>query len=242
MSDNPAATQSLLRWHTVADDAAEAAPGRRPTRCTLATVNTFRRRRRRPRAGRAALVGLAVALALTASACTGGSGAVDQTAGTEFRFTDATEKGDVIPVADRRSPGDVGGELLDGSGTYSLTADAGKVVVINLWASWCGPCKVETPQFEQVYQQTKAEGVQFVGFDVKDNRQDAQAFVTDNQVTYPMVYDQPAKVVLQLGNLPVQGLPLTVVIDRQGKVAAAYVGLTQPSDLKPAIATLVAES
>ena len=126
--------------------------------------------------------------------------------------------------------------------TFESTVTDNGIVLVDFWASWCGPCKVETPQFEQVYQQTKADGVQFVGFDVKDNRQDAQAFVADNQVTYPMVYDQPAKVVLQLGNLPVQGLPLTVVIDRQGKVAAAYVGLTQPSDLKPAIATLVAES
>lgn len=196
----------------------------------------------RARGLRVVVAGALATAALATSACTASTEAVDQTAGTEFRFTDATDKGQVIPVADRKKPGDVSGELLDGSGTYALSADAGKVVVVNLWGAWCGPCKVETPQFQQVYLQTKDQGVTFVGFDVKDTKSKAQNFVTDNDITYPMVYDQATKVALQLGELPVQGLPLTVLVDKQGRVAAAYVGLTQPSQLKPAIATLVAEN
>lgn len=191
---------------------------------------------------RVAVAGALALATLGTAACTGGSTAVDQTAGTEFRFTDATAKGEVIPVADRKKPGDVTGELLDGSGSYSLSQDAGKVVVVNLWGAWCGPCKVETPQFQQVYLASRAKGVQFVGFDVKDQKQDAQAFVEDNHITYPIVFDQATKVALQLGSLPVAGLPLTVLVDKQGRVAAAYVGLTQPSKLQPAIATLVGES
>lgn len=191
----------------------------------------------------AALPAVAAATAALLAACSAGTDAVDQTAGTQFRFTDATPKGQVIPVADRSKPGQVSGPLLDGGGTYTLASDAGKVVVVNLWGSWCVPCKVETPQFEQVYQQTKAEGVDFVGFAVKEASENGpRAFVQDNGITYPIVYDQETKVALQLGRLPVQGLPLTVLIDKSGRVAAAYVGLTQPSDLKPAIATLVAES
>ena len=190
--------------------------------------------------------GLVVALAavaLTATACTASKDAVDPVPNSEFRFTDATDKGSVIPVADREKPGDVSGELLDGNGTYTLGQDAGKVVVVNLWGSWCGPCQVETPQFEQVYLDTKAEGVEFVGFAIKDDRSKAQAFVEDNQITYPMVFDQATKVALQLGGLKVQaGMPQTVIVDKQGRVAASYVGIVKPTDLKAAIVTLVAES
>lgn len=178
------------------------------------------------------------------AACTGNTQAVDQTAGSQFRFTDATPKGQVIPAADRRAAGAVSGELLGGKGTYRLTSDKGKVVVVNLWGSWCGPCQVETPQFEQVYLDTKARGVQFVGFAVKEKSpSDTQTFVQNNRITFPIVYDADTKVALQLGDLPVQvGLPQTVVIDKQGRVAAAYVGLTKPSQLTPAIDALVAES
>ena len=198
-------------------------------------MNTFGKR------ARAVAVAVA-AVALTTTACTASKDAVDPVPNSEFRFTDATPKGEVIPVADRRKPGAVGGQLLDGNGTYSLANDTGKVVVVNLWAAWCGPCKVETPQYQQVYQDTKAQGVQFVGFDVKDNASAAQAFVADNDVTYPIVFDQAVKSALQLGDLPVAGLPLTVLVDKAGRVAAAYVGIVQPSKLKPAIATLVGES
>jgi thiol-disulfide isomerase/thioredoxin len=195
--------------------------------------------------GKRGVVAAAVVLAtVSTAACTASKDAVDQTAGTQFRFTDATPKGEVIAAADRKKPGNVSGELLDDKGTYTLSSDAGKVVVINLWGSWCGPCRVETPQFEQVYDDTRSEGVQFVGFAVKERAQsDTEQFVANNGITYPIVYDQAVKVALQLGDLPVQvGMPQTVLIDRQGRVAAAYVGIVQPSQIKPALATLVAES
>lgn len=137
----------------------------------------------------------------------------------------------------------MGGDLLSGEGTYRLSDDLGKVVVINLWATWCNPCVVETPEFNTVFAQVKAEGVNFVGFAVKNAPiSKPQDFVKKYAIDYTMVYDEAAKVALQLGNLPVQGLPLTVLIDKRGRVAAAYVGITQPSKLKPAIATLVAET
>lgn len=206
-------------------------------------MNTFGRRIGGIRA-RAGLVAVLAVLTVGATACTASKNAVDPTAGTEFRFTDATPKGEVIPEADRKKPGQVSGELLDDKGTYSLSSDKGKVVVVNLWGSWCPPCRVETPQFQQVYLDTKAQGVAFVGFAVKEaDEADTEQFVANNAITYPVVYDQPVKVALQLGDLPVQsGMPQTVLVDKQGRVAAAYVGIVQPSQLKPAIATLVAES
>ena len=194
--------------------------------------------------GRSAVAAALAVVTLGATACTASKDAVDQTANTEFRYSDATPKGEVIAVADRKKPGNVTGQLLDDKGTYSLTSDTGKVVVLNLWGSWCAPCQVETPQFQQVYLDTKAEGVQFVGFAVKEaDESDTEQFVANNSITYPIVYDQAVKVALQLGKLPVGvGMPQTVLVDKQGRVAAAYIGIVQPSQLKPAIATLVAES
>lgn len=185
----------------------------------------------------------AAAAALLLAGCSVGTNAVDQTAGSQFRFTNATPAGNVIPVADRQKPGKVSGTLLNG-GTYTLAQDAGKVVVVNIWGSWCGPCQVETPEFQQVYLQTRAQGVDFVGFAIKETSPDnTRSFVTDHAITYPIVYDPMSKIALELGNLPISaGVPQTVLIDRQGRVAASYVGQVRPSKLKPAIAQLTAES
>jgi thiol-disulfide isomerase/thioredoxin len=190
-----------------------------------------------------ALVAAALASVLTLSACSGGSNAVDQSAGSQFRFVNATRPGETIAVGDRKPAGDVAGPLLDGKGQYELTADKGKVVVINLWGSWCPPCRVETPQFDALYRSMKGEAVNFVGFDVKESAKgDGLAFVTDNKISYPIVWDQKGQIALQLGNLPLVGLPDTVVMDRQGRVAAVYVGEVQPADLKPVLTKLLAES
>lgn len=178
-----------------------------------------------------------VALLAGCGGSTSRSGASDR-----FQFTDATTKGEVIAAEQRRPPGVVTGPLLDGSGAYTLSSDLGKVVVINLWGSWCGPCQVETPRFQQVYEQVRDQGVNFVGFAVKENGESGpRTFVRDKAITYPIVYDPPAKVALQLGRIPVSGIPLTVLIDTQGRVGAVYIGLVQPSQLKPAIAALLGE-
>ncbi len=188
------------------------------------------------------LLGAVAACVLALSACSGGKNAVDQSAGGQFRFVNITVPGKTIPEAKREKAGPVSGDLLDG-GTYNLNADAGKVVVINLWGTWCGPCLVETPQFDSVYRELKPQGVDFVGFDVKEASKDKpRSYVADNKISYPIVWDPNAKVALQLGKLPVVGLPVTVVIDKQQRVAAVYSGPVQPADLTPVLKTLISES
>jgi len=187
------------------------------------------------------LLGLVLATALLGGACSGGTDAVDQTAGGQYRYVGATPKGKTIAEAKRKPAGRATGTLLGGGG-WTLKSLNGQVVVLNYWATWCAPCRIETPNLQRVYTAWKPKGVTFVGIDVKEaDRSPVQAFVKDNAVTYPIVFDEGAKTALQIGHLPLQGLPNTVVIDKQGRVAAVYVGNVLPADLEPVLASLTAE-
>jgi len=189
-----------------------------------------------------AVLATALAAVLGLSACSGGKNAVDQSAGNQFRYVQANKKGSVIEAVKRKQAGPVTGTLLAG-GNYRLSDDRGKVVVLNYFASWCPPCQSETPQFDSIYRERKAAGVQFVGMDVKDpSRSAAQSWIKDKGVTFPVVYDEAARTAIQLGDVPMAALPSTVVIDKQGRVAAVYVGSVLPADLTPALDELTEEA
>jgi thiol-disulfide isomerase/thioredoxin len=190
------------------------------------------------------LLALVVGGLFALAACTAGTDAVDQSAGGQYRFIGATPNGKTIPATSRKTAGNVSGELLSG-GNFDLAAQKGKIVVLNFWASYCGPCRTESPNFDTLYRSMKGDGVEFVGLDVKEVGRDApNAFVHDFKITYPSVWDPKAKTALQLGKLPVStaGLPWTAIVDRQQRVAAVYVGEVLPADVKPALTSLLAES
>lgn len=188
--------------------------------------------------GAAIVLAAAVAALLLLAGCTG-KDAVDQSAG-QYRFVSATSLGKTYDPNQRKKAGDFTGELLNG-GTLSLSQLAGKVVVINFWAVWCGPCKTETPEFDSVYRAYRSKDVSFVGVDTKDQRSQAQAFVKDNQISYPMIFDEPGQTALALGKIPALALPFTVLVDKHGRVAAVYLQRLQPADLEPVLNTLLAE-
>ena len=184
---------------------------------------------------------LAVIVAVLVSGCSTGADAVDQSSGGEFRFVSSTSKGETIPVAQRQQAPDITGTTLDG-GSLDLGAFRGKVIVLNFWASWCAPCRMETPELDKVYRSLKNNGVQFVGVDIKDDEQDAAAFIRVWKISYPSLFDEAGKTTLRFGNFRPAALPYTIVIDRKGKVAAVYVSPLLARDIQPVVQRLVEET
>lgn len=134
------------------------------------------------------------------------------------------EGGDLMKRANRGDrPGapDFALERLDRKGELRLSSLRGKAVVLNVWASWCGPCKEEAPYLEEVWQKHRRRGLVVVGLDAKDFRADAQRFARRYGLTFPLVYDGPGNAI---GGYGVTGFPETFVIDRDGKVVAGFAG------------------
>jgi thiol-disulfide isomerase/thioredoxin len=142
---------------------------------------------------------------------------------------------------DRQPAPDLSGTLL-GGGTYSLSDERGDdVVVVNVWGSWCGPCRGEADALEQVYQDLQGQGVQFLGINTRDQEALALAFVASKGITYPSLVDDGA---LQAGfasSLPVAGIPTTLVIDRSGRVAARAVSEVTYASLLALVEPVLAE-
>jgi peroxiredoxin len=178
---------------------------------------------------------------LLLTGCGPQASAVDVNNGGEFRFVAGTPAGKVIPVDERASAPEFAGTLLDGDG-FSSTDLAGKVAVLNFWGSWCAPCRVESPEFQQVYSEVVGEGVQFLGLNVKDQEQFAQAFVDSKGITFPSLFDPKGEVALAFRDYPANAIPSTIVLDRESRVAAVYTGEVRQDDLRAVLAQLTGEA
>ena len=187
------------------------------------------------------LVLLLCAAALALTGCSTGDDAVAVNNGGEFRFVEGTPRGDVIPEEDRATAPEFGGTLLDGE-PFSSTDLAGDVAVVNFWGSWCGPCRVESPEFQEVYADVRDDGVQFLGINVKDTDQLARAFEERFGIEFPSLADPRGEVALAFRDYPASAVPSTIVLDRQSRVAAVYTGEVRQDDLRAVLARLTAEA
>ena len=105
----------------------------------------------------------------------------------------------------------------------SLSALRGKIVVVNIWATWCPPCRAETPALEKSYEQYKDSGVVILGVDLtnQDLVSDMEAFVQEFHLTYPILLDRDGSVGILY---QIKGLPSTFFINREGIIRTVVVG------------------
>ena len=147
----------------------------------------------------------------------------------------------VLDVQAREASPNVGGLDLDGN-EIQLSDYSGEVVVLNVWASWCAPCRAEAPALEEVAVQFADQGVQFIGLNTRDSTTAAQAFARKFGISYPSIIDTDGKLQLQFnGTLPPQAIPSTIVIDKNGKVAARALGIVSAPTLRAMIEPLLDE-
>jgi peroxiredoxin len=144
--------------------------------------------------------------------------------------------------AERKAPVVLKGTLYDGTAITSSDWE-GKVIVLNFWYAACAPCRLEAPRLEAIAEQFKAQGVQFYGVNVRDEEPAAAAFERTFGVTYPSMQDKDGGILLAMTQyVPPQAVPSTLVIDKQGRVAARILGLADQSILKSLVAAVVAET
>lgn len=173
---------------------------------------------------RSALLG--VLASVTLAACSGNDD------------TTSTQSG-LIAEGKRKPAPAVAGDLLDG-GTFDLSAYKGKVVVVNFWASWCAPCRAEAADLEEVWQATKASGVQFLGINIRDEKDKAIAFHA-GRATYPSIFDPAGKIALGFSDVPPSAIPSTLVIDRFGRIASITRRDIRAAELRPVVEAVLAE-
>lgn len=167
--------------------------------------------------------GLIAALAgvlclVTACSSTGGDQGTDGSVG--FQGGDGSIL--VLGADERQVAPELSGETLDGE-PLSTADYSGQVIVLNVWGSWCAPCRAEAPALMAAAE--KLPDVQFIGVNTRDlDRAPAQAFVRAFDVAYPNLYDPDGSLLLGFGQVPPKAIPSTLVIDEAGRVAARMLG------------------
>jgi thiol-disulfide isomerase/thioredoxin len=146
------------------------------------------------------------------------------------------------PASDRGKPISLSGDLLEG-GRLDVASLRGKVVVVNVWGSWCGPCVEEAPALASAHGELAPQGVRFVGVDTRDpSASAARQFVANHQQTWPSLTDDDGTLLLAFrGKVNPSAIPATLVLDRSGRVAARALGAVRTDTLTALVGTVLKE-
>ena len=201
-----------------------------------ARPRTSRRHRRKH-------LSLGLVLVIVLAGC-GGVGQDAVVSGTSFQFVASGGQTTILydpPETRGVVRGLSGDSLLEPGHVIGLDDLAGQVVVLNVWGSWCGPCREEMPGLQLIHDQMRPSGVTLLGIDVRDDRQAAQDFIRARGVTYPSIFDPPGRSLLALRGFPRNTVPSTIVLDRRHRVAAVFLTALRVSQLMPVVQRVAAE-
>jgi thiol-disulfide isomerase/thioredoxin len=180
----------------------------------------------------------ALASALSIAACGSGTpGGANET-----RFISGSGSVTTIPGDRREDPISLSGPKV-GGGDLDLTAYRGKVVLLNVWGSWCAPCRKEAEHLEAAWKEVSDKPVQFLGINIRDDAAGAaEAFERRFGITYPSFRDPNGSLLLVFRRtLPPKAIPSTLILDRQGRVAARVIGATTRATFVGLVSDVLAE-
>ena len=121
--------------------------------------------------------------------------------------------------------------------TVAMKDLGGRVVIVDFWATWCGPCREEIPHLNELYSELKGKGLEIVGISMdSDGTDGVKDFAREFRIQYPIVMGDE-KVAESFGGI--MGLPTTFIIDRKGRIAKKYIGLPPAADMVKIVRDLV---
>jgi thiol-disulfide isomerase/thioredoxin len=178
---------------------------------------------------------IALIALLLATSCSTGKDAVDRSNTFEFVSPGGQTKifyetGQRKKIAELSGPG-----VVNTDHEISLSGYTGKVVLLNLWGAWCGPCRSEAHVLKSISTTGKGEGVEVLRINVRDNRDYAADFMKNFQINYDSIYDPSGRISLRLRGLPLAAVPISLIVDKQQRVAAVYIGTVLEEDVRPAL-------
>ncbi|MFD2674940.1 TlpA family protein disulfide reductase [Gulosibacter bifidus] len=187
-------------------------------------------------------IAVLAASAFVLTGCASDDFAQDYAAGSDQGYVAGDGSMKVIAKDQRGAAIEFGGDT--DTGEYLKSSDySGDVMVVNFWYAACPPCRAEAPDLQKLNEEYESKNVHFVGVNVYDQAPTAKSFAAEFGVTYPSILDvDKAEVRLAFSdNVPPQAIPSTLVLDREGRVAAVIRGVADPSVLSTMIDDVLAE-
>ncbi|GAA2027414.1 TlpA disulfide reductase family protein [Terrabacter terrae] len=188
-------------------------------------------------------VAVSLAIAVLTSACSAGPNTVSAQAAAGDRKGYISGDGTIetVPPSRREDPITLTGTTLEG-GSWSTKGKEGKVIVVNVWGSWCPPCITEAPELQRAWEHVRSRKlpVEFIGLDKQESPETALAFQHEKKITYPsLAYDGGVPILSLRGKAT--ATPTTLVLDRHGRLAARVSGPLTTSTLTGLIDDVIAQ-